>query len=505
MAVRISNRRTDRPVVLPGPVNDTLDPGETKTYNDIPYVILSNDEQFIYLESSKIIKMVDLDTPEDEVRTNADLNIYVSPTGSDAVGTGDEDSPYATPTRAFEDVPAVLNHNVHIRLAAGTYTDFPERLHFSAGPSGQLMLEGTGVEPVVAGPFTITSWNNLGQFGQYNEFNVAGAGWTTDQFYGKWLKVTAGTAAGFRFPIYKNTSTQITTIGAAPGTMTEFTVVDPPVTILVDHPIEFICGEQPDRTAACAYNIGAIKFQHTNATFGTYTSFLFSGGNWSIPNVGFACNGIVSMGEVGANFNFPRSNTWDNPLLGDPSFASLAFQAVSLTKQTVFQKSTIWTYGRETLLAGVVTRDRLQVQDNSRVFTDFILLPAYLAENEAQLSIFDVYMHKGGLSGVVSCATQNNCAVAHVRHVIDSIPAANYLEIGDSSFATLEDIDASGATVSGYAVLVGFFSRLLTTANARFSGTTGDIDWSSGAAPVAWPATGSSVNDTHGAFVFSKA
>jgi hypothetical protein len=53
----------------------------------------------------------------------ADVNLYVSPSGSDTTGNGTSGAPYATITRALQDIPEFVSQHYIINLAAGTYPE----------------------------------------------------------------------------------------------------------------------------------------------------------------------------------------------------------------------------------------------------------------------------------------------------------------------------------------------------------------------------------------------
>ncbi|NIY13518.1 MAG: hypothetical protein GWM98_00815, partial [Nitrospinaceae bacterium] len=193
--------------------------------------------------------------------TTEDMDIWVSPLGDDTTGEGTESEPYRTPTRAFRDIPFQINHSVHVRFAGGTYTDFPSLVYHRCGKNGALFLEGLGLPTPSAGPFTVSSYS-LGVNFAYTEIQVLGAGWSVDQFYNKWVRVTAGTAAGLIFPIFKNSADTIVIPATFPsaGTVTEIEILDDP-TVTMDVGTGKVVFDTGFAGNGPSLSIGGIKFK----------------------------------------------------------------------------------------------------------------------------------------------------------------------------------------------------------------------------------------------------
>jgi len=245
MTVRITDL-TNAPLTLPGPINDTMGPRETKTYEEIIGPHILNDYRFIRAEERGNILIEDLDEAAGAGGgaggslggvTIQDMNLYVSPTGSDSTGEGTNSNPYATLGRAMDDVPFTINHTVHIRIAPGTYVETLQNMTRSYGTNGFLAVEGGGGSiNVHAGPFTATAWGGApAGVSAYSYITCAGAGWVDGEFWGKWVRVTAGTATGMMWPIHHNTSDTLSfhwVNDVAVGTVTEIEIVDGPDVVL---------------------------------------------------------------------------------------------------------------------------------------------------------------------------------------------------------------------------------------------------------------------------------
>jgi hypothetical protein len=71
---------------------------------------------------------------EDTKPLDADMTVYVSPTGSDTTGTGEHNSPFKTINYALSTIPKVLNGNlVTINLADGVYDEHVFIYGFTSG------------------------------------------------------------------------------------------------------------------------------------------------------------------------------------------------------------------------------------------------------------------------------------------------------------------------------------------------------------------------------------
>jgi hypothetical protein len=171
------------------------------------------------------------------------MNIWVnSSTGNDTLNDGTEFYPYLTPTRAFADVPYEIRHKVKIRLT-GNFTDWPKRINnrIDYEWDGALNIDASGnTFPVLAGPFTIQGLSDLGQ--NATDITVSGSpGWTTNQYYGRFIRFKSGVYNGLVMGIWKNDTNTIRTFWDA-GNLSNgdtFEIVDCPVTVTLDHSVIF--------------------------------------------------------------------------------------------------------------------------------------------------------------------------------------------------------------------------------------------------------------------------
>lgn len=172
--------------------------------------------------------------------TTSDMDLYVATTGDDVTGDGSVGSPYATITRALQDVPKEIRHIVHVHVAAGTYADFPEEVNFELiGSGAAFSIDGTAAISVVdAGPYTIDVGGVAALGGTSTSLiTVAGGGLMPAAWQGKFLRMLTGAAAGHLVACADNTASVATVQHSwsmlAPGDT--FEIVEPGVEFSVAH------------------------------------------------------------------------------------------------------------------------------------------------------------------------------------------------------------------------------------------------------------------------------
>jgi len=183
--------------------------------------------------------------------TTKDLDVYVSPAGSDTTGDGSIGKPFATVTRAYASVPRKVAHKVHIivtgsLVAAGS---FPRTIDPEYVEEGCLSIYGKAAPTRKAtrgGPWTVTvSASVTGGVARKVTIGAA-AGWVADEFVGYWCRVVTGTNVGYTFPVYGNSTTY-------------FFIPAATLSVCVDDTIEFI-------TPAVKIPIGDVAFIYNKHT-----------------------------------------------------------------------------------------------------------------------------------------------------------------------------------------------------------------------------------------------
>lgn len=152
--------------------------------------------------------IADLQVEANLGESSEDRVIYIDPDGDDERNDGTQGKPWATWDRALMELPRKLNHRLTFKQPAATFTSFPREVRCDVGPMGQLVLECSEAPTVVAGPFTITTSTAVNTASGW-DLLVSGAGWTPEEYYGKFIRITSGAAAGRCWPIGRNTADTI--------------------------------------------------------------------------------------------------------------------------------------------------------------------------------------------------------------------------------------------------------------------------------------------------------
>jgi hypothetical protein len=166
--------------------------------------------------------------------TTSSMNIYVATTGNDVTGDGTASKPYATITKAESEVPYLLKHAVQIHIAAGTYSVFPSVVNHQCIDNGQLVFDGVDGIAADSGPFTLTGVDATESYGGFKYLTVAGAGWTPNEFRGKFIRMTSGAALNGIGYIWKNSADTVSIVSSYYQTISvgeTFVIGDPEVTV----------------------------------------------------------------------------------------------------------------------------------------------------------------------------------------------------------------------------------------------------------------------------------
>jgi hypothetical protein len=148
-----------------------------------------------------------------EFRTFAAVTLFVDPTGNDANAcTASGTSACATVNGALAKLPKIIQHNVTINVAAGTYAGFTVSNFVFTAPSLTsvtfsivgVMQNFTPATGTATGTVTIAS--NANGLGLINDSTQT---WTTDDLVGRFVRMTSGAQIGQRRTVFGNTSTSI--------------------------------------------------------------------------------------------------------------------------------------------------------------------------------------------------------------------------------------------------------------------------------------------------------
>lgn len=180
--------------------------------------------------------------------TTSDMDLYVTATGSDTIGDGSITNPYATPLRAYSDVPRTINHAVHVHIGAGSYGvgSWPFKMENSFGDSGFISFDGSSAMTEVVATKTINAggWTNIETY-VAADITVVGGGMVVNAYKGMFIQYTSGAGAGLIAPITSNTATviRIGPYDVVPNDGDTFRIVYPGAEIELDNGFYSIIGD----------------------------------------------------------------------------------------------------------------------------------------------------------------------------------------------------------------------------------------------------------------------
>ena len=439
-----------------------------------------------------------------ETETTAAVDLYVDGTnGSDTAGDGTLTSPFATITKAYNQVPYLIKHPVHIRYTADTYTSFPTTIHNYCDRDGQLTFECTGDPTTLAGEFTSTNISSVGLLSGY-DITVTGASWTPDEFFGRFIKMTSGSGAGKTFPIYSNdTDTiKIPFTYASITTGDTFNVVDPSGVVNIDHAVTFDVDGTRDYTAAqfgianTAFTTTQTKrymWQGTSSAIlclcrfktpsGTVTWYQSSGSintismlNGGFDDTNYGLGYIASLQLCDSLTAAPATSSehvWVGPGKYSPN--------LGITLNCIACRSGVDCFSAHVRF-GCCAVDHLIIRRASRVSYDRSRI-----DTDASYSTTDCIKIYDG--------AQLKCEYLY----LDNAPRDYCFckELG----VLLLDMVGEAASATRYALNMGTLSRAILQPTSSISGTTADLRWIRSGATSALPATGNSATDTEGSWV----
>jgi len=142
--------------------------------------------------------------------------------------------PFATIQAALDTLPKIVSHIITIDVAAGSYQGFGVE-GFDATYPGYLMVRGVqGLVTPTSGPASGTATS-----GSADTLTLTGAGWTTDDFVGKFCKIVSGTGAGQHFIVASNTTDTLrfaARMSPAPNATSIFEITEPKTLITTNGP-----------------------------------------------------------------------------------------------------------------------------------------------------------------------------------------------------------------------------------------------------------------------------
>ena len=427
--------------------------------------------------------------------TVAAMDIYVATTGDDDTGDGLVGNPYLTITRAYQDVPYTLRHLVHIHVAAGAYTDWPELIRNTYETGGRLSIDGTAaMADKAVGPYTVGGGApvKLGDSVAY-DVPVVGGGLTPGAWDGLFLEWLDGAQAGHICAIIENDATDVRIQGGwtVGGAGDKFKIVEPGVEVTlpaVTHAIEgdadgseinvlalvgmkLIASTRVTIKAKCltvTASILDLEVVTTDDTkldasyWGTITSFI----DVPIFVTGWGAAGVVTdVGGGGA------VSCKGNCELYGLTFIRSVDTLKSNFRITACAIKSVANYGIDAY-TGVAT---------------FTLANVYI---EAVVTKGAIQASYCGALSIGGLYVQEGLAALHIKRMC-----------GACTIAELGGVDANVTTAL---LLINGSSLVIAAATCTLVGATGAgtaVRWSSGAADSAYPAANLLVSDALGAQV----
>lgn len=155
-----------------------------------------------------------------QYRTNADLNLFVDPTGNDTNAcTSTGTAACLTLQGAINKAPKLLRHRITITVAAGNYAG----VHisgFTIDPSIQTATAGilfdaalVNVTPATGTATGTATAGTAGSGTTYGTLTDGAQTWTINNLRGRMVTITAGTGVGTIRTVCSNTATVITICG----------------------------------------------------------------------------------------------------------------------------------------------------------------------------------------------------------------------------------------------------------------------------------------------------
>ena len=427
--------------------------------------------------------------------TVAAMDIYVATTGDDETGDGLVGSPYLTITRAYQDVPYTLRHLVHIHVAAGAYTDWPEMIRNTYDAGGRLSFDGTAaMVDVDAGPYTIGGGapTQVGDSRAY-DVPVVGGGLAVGGWDGLFLELLDGAAAGTLFAVIENDATDVRIQGGytMPSAGDTFKIVEPGVEVTLPAVDCTIKGDA-DGSDLSVMGFAGMKLIASEDVKITCK-------NLQVP----AC--ILAFGNCSVFDSKLSGGFWgtdmawiDVPVIVTGyGFAAVLTDSVGGRGITIQGQVSAWglTFLRHVDLA---TAD-VEVANGAIKSTTTYSIDAH--HTSPRVTLVTMYMEAKVTKGAIQVAycgclnvdglyVQEGLAAVHLQNMCCNV-----------SIKKLSGVDANVTN----ALLIANGSRVsIEAASCTLLGASGaghEIKWSSGAADSAMPAQNLEVNDALGAQV----
>jgi hypothetical protein len=442
--------------------------------------------------------------------------VYVSPNGSDLFGNGTLNYPFLTIKRAMEEVPTVIPNNSYyaIMLANGKYKSFPNFCKIMGGISN-LVFDG------YEHPVAIDS-------NQYEVQSVADVDYvktivtlttspfTTDQHYGKMIRMTSGDYKGYTGPIVSNTASTITTqaiIAASISAGDTFEIVNPGVEIETDSDI-VIKSVGTSYASTLFYNIALKK---SSAFSGSYVLQLGGTADFTfISCVGVGNNDASAffrlencrMNSVSVNSMLTEYLSFFKTITSYPygsinfisSLANL-FGIQSYVAPSEIEDAVHMYYSIGGSVQGIIVRGLVQVGVSKTVMLNSIVGKLSATDGTELLSYYCCFDAPDGSDSLleISKSSKGCLSLCHFEGTLTE----SVIEVSQSEIPQFVNCDSDDATAPYFAKL-NFSSKVMLADVPGSTNSTEDVYFYRSDSAAAFPASGASVNDSEASYLAIK-
>lgn len=451
------------------------------------------------------------------LRTRSPMVIYLDIAGSDD-GDGSAEHPYATWTKAFEQIPLCIEHRVSIKAKAGTYTGFPKHLRHQIGPDGILSMEGMDAPTTIAGPFTLTGVDGVG-IDAGLDLTVLGAGWAADQFYGKFIRFTSGAAQNFVMPIgyVEGDVISVAKYYPLPVIGDTFIVVEPSTKIVCDDaPVFSIRGDGSSGRRYATWVMANLDFEADLTGYAPgYAINEDAEATWGLVRfVGLDPWTVFSQKSGTVNLSAPKRQFLVPSIVEDLSLIAIdwgtawgAYGSVQMTAGPVPPVAAAGWYeivGSDVTERGVgiddlVCRAGVYIDATSngeltRLFCGFI--------DVDHRGVGRIYNARVKAAGFGKHAIRvDDGSVASIGNVYIDSSSKSGLIVEDGSFVELSDLGGATASIVDYGILMTRLARAICDGTVDLEGLKGKVRFNQTDTTVNYPVAKSAETDGQGSFI----
>lgn len=428
-----------------------------------------------------------------------DMTFYVSSTGS-LTGTGTATDPFLTPGQALAVLPKYIDHNYRILLQGdGTPTTYIDTDIYAdlTVRNGTFVIAGVA-NPIVQQSGIVLDGDSTLGVSAGAQFTSSGAGWTSHEFQGSWIRAQDGAAQDIAIPIQSNTNEDIYTrfFATKPASGDTIDIVYPSITWQVDHMTLNIKELKSFdlttngyvRIAFANFNLNVVNApnqdEQITMTGTVFTRIWLDFVRTQVNDSGARNVSYENLGVNKNNLKFDLATivpvsfaNWGSTTISDDSPGqTIIRQTKSLTTVQTLQ---LINTDIENINLGNLTRAINSTINNaacSGIWSDF---------RNSKMVILKAFINTAGSAGIFIdtgfCEIPNAYFLATGSHAIQAFLAT--VKIGAS-------VQCNLGGISGYALDCGAISHcIIAQDGANFRGTSGDILFSARSPDITalWP------------------